>query len=106
MAGKKWVGWVAAIAALGIGVQAHAANILINGDFELTTLPGSAEFGSGYPANQVTGWYTDGYNFVFAPGTADTTLARSRTESTKRSSRSISPRAWASCCRSSPASKW
>lgn len=73
MAGKKWVGWVVAIAALGIGVQANATNLLINGDFELTTLPGSNQFGSGYPTNQLTGWYTDGYNFVFAPGTADTT---------------------------------
>lgn len=48
---------------------------VVNGGFETTTLPGSYEFGSRYPTNQVAGWTTDGYVFVFAPGTADTTGA-------------------------------
>lgn len=68
---RKWLGLVAAVAAFCAAMPASATNLIINGDFELTTLPGSFEFGTGYPANQVTGWNTDGYNFIMAPGTAD-----------------------------------
>jgi hypothetical protein len=44
---------------------------IVNGGFESTTLPISSEFGDRVPSQQVTGWSTDGYNFVFTPGTAD-----------------------------------
>jgi hypothetical protein len=56
---------------------AHAASIPVqNGGFEGLLQPGvSAGFGSLYPSQQVAGWTTSGYNFVFTPGTADTTGA-------------------------------
>jgi hypothetical protein len=54
----------------------NATNLITNGDFEFTSMPGVAsEFGSRYPSQQVTGWQTDGYNFLFTPGSADTTGA-------------------------------
>ena len=56
---------------LAAATSAPAANLIVNGDFELTTLPGSHEFGGQYPVNQLLGWATDSYSFVFAPGTAD-----------------------------------
>ncbi len=66
---------VIALAALGSSVQ--ATSLVVNGDFEQLLLPGaSREFGSRYPAQQVTGWTTTGYNFVFTPGSADTTGAK------------------------------
>jgi hypothetical protein len=63
--------------ALGSAAPSRAAviNLVQNGDFEQTLIPGSAEFGSAYPSQQVTSWATTGYNFIFAPGTADTTGA-------------------------------
>jgi|AraplaCL_Cvi_mCL_1032061.scaffolds.fasta_scaffold00489_14 hypothetical protein len=61
----------AVLAAMAVGTAAGATNLVTNGDFELTTLAGSAEFGARYPSNQLTGWTTDGYNFVFASGAAD-----------------------------------
>lgn len=64
---------LAAVAVCVSGGAVQAANLIINGDFELTTLAGSYEFGDNYSDNQVTGWETQGYNFIFAPGTADTT---------------------------------
>ncbi len=76
---KKLLAWLATLAACVASVPAAAANLIVNGDFELTTLPGSYEFGSHYSdgngtiLNEVTGWTTTGYNFVFAPGTASTT---------------------------------
>lgn len=76
---KKLLAWLASIAACVASVPATAANLIVNGDFELTTLAGSYEFGSHYtdgdgnPLNELTGWTTTGYNFVFAPGTASTT---------------------------------
>jgi hypothetical protein len=57
---------------------AHATPInVINGNFEQTTTDASSEFGNRYPSQQVTGWTTNGYNFVFKSGTADTTGASS-----------------------------
>jgi hypothetical protein len=61
----------AVFAAVALGSAAGATNLVTNGDFELTTLAGSYEFGSRYPADQITGWTTNGYNFVFASGAAD-----------------------------------
>lgn len=55
---------------------AHSAvNLVQNGDFETVSKAGSYEFGDRYTAEQVANWSTSGYNFVFAPGTADTTGA-------------------------------
>ena len=52
--------------------SAHAANLVSNGGFEtLTNGPGSIQSQYGYTT--ATGWSTTGYNFVFGPGTADTT---------------------------------
>jgi hypothetical protein len=57
------------------GTANAATNLVQNGGFEQTTLAGSHGFGSLYPSNEVAHWTTTGYNFVFAPGTADTTGA-------------------------------
>ena len=66
--------------------MAHAAPtpvepVIVNGNFELftpttaTPTAKSTEFGTRYGGQVVTGWTTTGYNFVFLPGTADTTGA-------------------------------
>lgn len=54
---------------------AGAANLVLNGNFEDIKIDASSEFGDRYPSQQVANWTTDGYNFVFKPGTADTTGA-------------------------------
>ena len=69
-------------AALGALVLASGSsfaqvNLVQNGDFELTSGHSSGEWDSHYPYVNVTGWISNGYNFVFAPGTADTTGAYS-----------------------------
>lgn len=66
--------FLTAIAAmlLASAPAAAAVNLVQNGNFEQTTLPGSYGFGDRYAVNQVTGWSTDGYSFVFTPGQADT----------------------------------
>ncbi len=67
---------LATVAFSTLSVFAHANNInVVNGGFEQTLTKNSAEFGSRYTAQQVTGWTSTGYNFVFLPGTADTTGA-------------------------------
>lgn len=60
--------------------SAYAQNLAVDGTFSLTTVgtaAASAEFGStnnGFtPTQQLLGWATAGYNFVFLPNTADTT---------------------------------
>ena len=65
----------AAAAMVAMISPAFASPVLVNGGFEQTTLPISSEFGDRMPSQQVTGWTTSGYNFVFRPGTADTTGA-------------------------------
>ena len=64
---------VAVVGAVVLTASAKATNLALNGDFEQLLVPGfSAEFGSRYPSQQVTDWTTTGYNFVFTPGSADT----------------------------------
>jgi hypothetical protein len=69
---------LAVLALSAVVASAHADTIaVVNGGFEQTTTNTSSEFGSRYSSQQVTGWTTGGYNFVFKPGTADTTGASS-----------------------------
>jgi hypothetical protein len=62
------------LALVTMASSAHADPVVLNGGFEQTTLPASSIFGTGL-TQQVTSWGTSGYNFVFLPGTADTTGA-------------------------------
>jgi len=62
---------LAALAFSAIGGGALAAEHVTNGGFEATLLPVSGEFGGDFPSQQVTGWTTNGYNFVFRSGEAD-----------------------------------
>lgn len=64
-----------AVTLLACATAAQAVELVTNGDFEQTLTAGSKEFGSRFPSQQLTGWATDGYNFVFQSGTADTTGA-------------------------------
>jgi hypothetical protein len=68
---------LAAAGLAAIAGNASAASLVTNGGFESTLLDQSAEFGDRYNVQQVTGWQTQGYNFVFKAGTADTTGANS-----------------------------
>lgn len=54
---------------------ARAQNLVRNGGFEDTLVPGPAQFGGQYEAQQVFGWTTSGYNFLYTPGSADTSGA-------------------------------
>ena len=60
--------------AAAAGTGAQAVPVIVNGDFEQTTLisPNSAQM----TTSNVTGWSTTGYNFLFFPGTATTTGAK------------------------------
>jgi hypothetical protein len=61
---------LAAIGTVGmIGAANAATELVTNGDFELTT-NGSGQLGYN---TQATGWAASGYNFLFAPGVADST---------------------------------
>ena len=61
-----------AIALVGLsGTSAQATNLVTNGNFEQTT-NGNGQLGFN---TTVTGWTSNGYNFVYAPGTADTSGA-------------------------------
>jgi hypothetical protein len=60
------------LAAVAATVSAHATEYVANGGFESTTLAASAEFGSQYPAQQVTSWTSNAYSWVYRPGEADT----------------------------------
>lgn len=56
--------------------SAEATSLVANGNFETLKEPGvSSQFGTYYAYQEVTDWSTSGYNFVFTPGTADTTGA-------------------------------
>ena len=67
---------LAAVSLSVFAISAHANTInVVNSGFEQTLTNQSSEFGSLYSSQQVTGWTSTGYNFVFLPGTADTTGA-------------------------------
>jgi hypothetical protein len=68
MQSKKILVALAAVAGLS-SLSAHAVNLVVNGDFETTT-NGPLQFDNNTVA---TGWTSNGYNFLFGPGTADTT---------------------------------
>ncbi|BDT69678.1 hypothetical protein os1_38700 [Comamonadaceae bacterium OS-1] len=57
----------------GLGGVA-SANLVQNAGFEQTTFTGSKQL---IGANQVTNWTSNGYNFLFTPGTATTTGSES-----------------------------
>jgi hypothetical protein len=66
-----------ALAFAALTSLAHASSIVVtNGGFETLLQPGvSAEFGGLFSAQQVIGWTTSGYNYVFTPGSADSSGA-------------------------------
>ncbi len=62
LAGALLLGTVAAPATAGV-------NLVVNGGFEATTTgPGQFDY-----QTVATGWSSSGYNFIFGPGTGDTT---------------------------------
>ena len=64
---------LALAAAASLGQAAQATNLVTNGGFETLLQPGvSGEFGDRFASQQVVGWSTAGYNWVFTPGSADT----------------------------------
>jgi hypothetical protein len=56
--------------ALSFAAPAAHADLITNGSFETNTGTGQLGFNT-----NATGWTTNGYNFLFAPGTADTSGA-------------------------------
>lgn len=64
---------VSVLLAASVGTGAWAVPVIVNGDFETTSLTASAQVNT----TNVTGWSTAGYNFLFFPGTATTTGAAS-----------------------------
>ena len=71
------LGLAAALLTLGAAGPLQATSLVQNGSFEMLQTNASEQFGTGYAgaSQQVTSWTTTGYNFVFLPGTADTTGA-------------------------------
>lgn len=64
----------ALFSAFTLSLAAHATPItVLNGSFEQTATKASAQLGTN--GQNVTGWSSQGYSFVFLPGTADTTGA-------------------------------
>jgi hypothetical protein len=64
-----------AISLLAFAISAQANNLIVNGSFEsITTGPnGPGQFDDSFPYTLVPGWDSTGYNFIFGPGSADTT---------------------------------
>ncbi len=63
---------VSAACGLMFVLNASAQNLVVNGDFESTTFGADRQLGFNTDA---VGWTTTGYNFIFSPGSADTTGA-------------------------------
>lgn len=64
--------FVSAACSLILVLNANAQNLVTNGDFELTTRGSDLQLGFNTDA---VGWTTTGYNFIFSPGSADTSGA-------------------------------
>ena len=62
---------VPVLLAASVGTGARAVPVIVNGNFETTSLKASAQMNT----TNVGGWSTTGYNFLFLPGTATTTGA-------------------------------
>ena len=60
--------------AAAVGTGARAVPVIVNGDFEQTTMGTTP---AQINTTNVTGWSTSGYNFIFYPGTATTTGSQS-----------------------------
>jgi hypothetical protein len=60
---------ILALAFLTLAMAAQASNLVVNGDFETTTNGPNFQFDNNTVA---TGWTSNGYNFIFASGAADT----------------------------------
>jgi PEP-CTERM motif-containing protein len=71
MTSKKALVALSALALVAMGASAHAADLVQNGGFETTTTGVSSEFGSQFPSQQVAGWTSTSYSWVFTSGTAD-----------------------------------
>ena len=75
------LGLAAALLTLGATGPSQATSLVMNGSFETLQTQASEQFGTGYasqtgtPYQTVANWSTSGYNFVFLPGTADTSGA-------------------------------
>ena len=65
---------VPALLAVSVETVARAVPMIVNGNFEQTTLtrPNSAQM----TTTNVTGWSTTGYSFLFLPAIANTTGAK------------------------------
>ena len=61
---------VPVLLAAAVGTGARAVPVIVNGDFEQTTMGTTP---AQMNTTNVTGWSTSGYNFIFYPGTATTT---------------------------------
>ena len=61
---------VPVLVAAAVGTGAQAVPVIVNGDFEQTTMGTTP---AQMNTTNVTGWSTSGYNFIFYPGTATTT---------------------------------
>jgi hypothetical protein len=64
---RKMATIVGCVALSFVAAEARAYNLVTNGDFESTT-NGGGQMGS---VTDATGWVTNGYNFIFTPGSAD-----------------------------------
>ncbi len=73
--GSGLAGVVAVAVMAALPAPAHAGPVIVNGNFETVETDVSTEFGTRFGGPVVTGWTTGGYNFLFKPGTADTTGA-------------------------------
>lgn len=74
LTGRAGLAGMVAVAVLAT-LPAHAVPVIVNGNFETVTTSVSTEFGTRFGGQVVEGWTTGGYNFLFKPGTADTTGA-------------------------------
>ncbi len=76
LTGKAGLAGVAVAAVLAaLPAPARAGPVISNAGFETVTTDASTEFGTRFGGQVVTDWTTGGYNFLFKPGTADTTGA-------------------------------